>query len=238
MIMVLLAGAVLEGNPPAAVLHSAESTGVISAARTSFYCQTPFVGTSINASTGYGSELADDIPHYLDGMGFNEITLWIAEWQISDPQDWIDPDGVRIRIYDDVCPPLLDPVQLFDVAWSEITTTLTYSGGPWVIYEAVIPLPEAVTITTATSIGIQVINSWGDGFPWVGVMALYTEDSYGCPAFLSDPTHGAPRWTRIDQQTGTQFDIAYCLDMQTVGIPPEETPVRATSWGRVKGYYR
>jgi hypothetical protein len=224
---------------PGERLQMGEAIGGVPAPRGSFYCQVPeFVFATINASTGFGPELADDVPGDLQGMAFNEITLWVGEWYMEDPDLWVDPDAVRLRIYDDVCPPPLEPAQLIDVAWEDIETSLYSEGGPFVIREATIPLPADVVVSDFMSIGIQVVNPWGDQWPYVGVMALFTEDGFGCPLWVSDPGHGLPRWTSSEDALGDAYDIAYCLGTQTISVPPDNPPVDTVSWGRVKGLWR
>jgi len=68
------------------------------------YCQEPDFEAVYNMSTGFDSEIADDIPAALGGKKIVEVTLWMGEWY-----GWQDPDGVTVNFYQGVCPPLILP---------------------------------------------------------------------------------------------------------------------------------
>src|SRR5512136_165985 len=55
-----------------------------------FYCQAPHVYLqTINASTGFYSEVADDIPNSFAGMVIHDVVFYVSEWAGY----WMDPEG-------------------------------------------------------------------------------------------------------------------------------------------------
>ena len=198
----------------------------------SLYCQTPIPFASLNSSTGWGIEIADDVPASLGGSSFNVVKLWVAEWQIFDPADWVDPEAIWIRLYDTACPPSQIAYAEYRIPWSEIETSLWWPGNPWVVYEARISLPTVETIPpTSISIGVQVENSWGTGGPYPGFMVIDENDVVGCPVWRSAPLLGIPRWTEFG------LDLGFCLEYEPATSVADDH-VRDASWGLLKAMYR
>jgi hypothetical protein len=193
-----------------------------------FYCQPPSTVGAIGASSAFQSEVADDVPRALAGMPFNQVRVWIAEWILDHPSQWVNPTGVRVQIYNENCPPELSPAVSYTVPWAQITTTLWFVGNSRVVYEAVVPLPEAVTIGLHTSIGFQVLNSWGQNQPWQGLEVCF--DTFGCALWVDQPPD-YPRWSQIFPQ----YDLAYCLGMATTSVPAAVAPA---TWGSIKAAFR
>jgi hypothetical protein len=192
-----------------------------------FYCQHPaFVWLSVNASSGRMSEVADDVPRAFDGMPFNQVKLWIAEWNAP----WQEPTAVRIQIYNANCPPELVPAVSYQVPWANVVKTLYTFNPPFpgVVYEAVVPLPQAAMVGGHTSIGVQVVNSWGSGPPNLGVMM--SDEIFGCFFWADMPLDGFPRWSHMP----FDYDLAYCLGMATTSVPEAVEPA---TWGSIKAAF-
>jgi len=190
-----------------------------------FYCEHPaFVPLSINASSGRFSEVADEVPRALAGMPFNQVRLWIAEWEAP----WQEPTGVRVQIYNAICPPEIVPPVSYLVPWANVVKTLYTINFPAVVYEAVIPLPEAATCGLRTSIGVQVMSIWGSGPPYLGV--LMSDEVFGCFFWTDQPLDNFPRWS----QMVFQYDLAFCLGMTTTSVPEAVEPA---TWGSIKAAF-
>jgi len=192
-----------------------------------FYCQHPAIAyLSVSASSGQLSEVADDVPRTLAGMPFNQVRLWIAEWNAP----WQEPTAVRVQIYNANCPPELVPPVSYLVPWANVVKTLYTSNPPFpgVVYEAVIPLPEAVAVGLHTSIGVQVMNSWGTDMPYLGV--LMSDEVFGCFFWADLPLGGYPRWSHMP----FDYDLAYCLGMATTSVPEAVEPA---TWGSIKAAF-
>ncbi len=194
------------------------------------YCQTPEPFGSVNASTGWSSKVADDIPLVLSGQTFNQVTIWVAEWQIPDESHWVDPDAVWVRLYDGTCPPPDDAFAEYRVPWADVETMLWWPGNPWVVYEARVPLPEPVTLPfAATSIGFQIENSWGSAVPHSGVMFVRNGSHGACRFWFTLPPEN-PVCTEVTED----WDLGFCLGYRTTTSIPDEPFVHPVSWGRLK----
>ena len=176
-------------------------------ARSSFYCQDPdYVGV-YNVSSGFGSEIADDIPNEFAGDTVTEVTLWVGEWSAP----WQDPTGVTVNFYGAQCPPAMDPMLSFMIPWDQWTTQLVYSGIA-VVYRAEATLPEPVELEAGMSIGGQVIITWGHDEPFAGVCSTAEWEISGCgEAYLDASWWGYARWSPTSLYTQIPRDFAYCL---------------------------
>jgi hypothetical protein len=194
---------------------SPESPGAC-ASRDAFYCQPP-IWASANASSGYGSEMADDIPDALAGQGFNVVTLYVSEWLAP----WADPQGLAVNIYDGACPPPLTPYRHYEFGWNELEPEQAYyQPGYMTVYMVTASLPETFTITTQMSVGGYVINDWGDVAPYCGFCLTEFDAGYGCDElFWDDPLNGVIRWTRFYDAYGYHADLAYCLSEELTDAP-------------------
>ncbi len=199
-----------------------------------FYCQQPTPYYLVNASTGYNSEVADDIPaEYADREIF-QITLYVAEWSAI----WIDPQTLVVNFYNSACPPELAPDLHYEFPWGELETSLFFSGTARTVYEVVATLPAPVTIQDPMSIGSYVVIDWGQSAPYCG-LAMTPEMVFGCGEAYWDFLPDAPRWTPVSIGTGQDpADLAYCLTGGTTSVSDSPPPVdHDTSWGRVKRLY-
>ena len=176
-------------------------------ARSSFYCQDPdYVGV-YNVSSGFGSEIADDIPNEFAGDTVTEVTLWVGEWSAP----WQDPTGVTVNFYGAQCPPAMDPMLSFMIPWDQWTTQLVYSGIA-VVYRAEATLPEPVELEAGMSIGGQVVIAWGHDEPFAGVCSTAEWEISGCgEAYLDASWWGYTRWSPTSLYTQIPRDLAYCL---------------------------
>ncbi len=173
------------------------------------YCQ-PAGWTGINASSGYGSEIADDIPASLTGQSFNTVTLYMGQWLAT----WIDPQGLAIDIMYEQCAPSVVADLHFEFLWSELSPVFVGQSGSLTYYEVTAVLPTPLTITTNMSLGAYVLNDWGNGAPFCGFSATQRDDIFGCDeAYWEAPSDGAVRWTSLSAASGFYGDLAYCLSL-------------------------
>jgi len=199
----------------------------------SFHCQTSLYG-SANASTGYGSEMADDIPASLAGLSIQRVTLLVAEWLAP----WIQPDGIEIRFYAGACPPSLAPSSVFLFTWEELSGFRRNDiDPPFTVYEMTALLPSAVEIVPPMSIGAIVKNSWGTSTPSCGFMFGRANAIAGCDGFYWHLPPQVPHWSAM-----SFGDLWMCLGSDATGVPlgDESAPQAAqeTSWGGIKRLYR
>jgi hypothetical protein len=202
------------GTGPA--FHISPEPAHTCATRDAFYCQPP-IWASANASSGYGSEIADDIPRALEGQNFNVVSFYVSEWLAP----WTDPQGLVVNIYDDACPPPLAPYRHYEFVWSELgPEQVYYQPGYMTVYMVTATLPETVTITTHMSIGGYVLNDWGDVAPYCGFCLTEFDAGYGCDElFWDDPPNDVIRWTRFYDAFGYHADLAYCLSEELTDAP-------------------
>ena len=196
--------------------------------RDAIYCQQFHSGWNAgNASSGFGSEMADDIPAALAGSEVGGVTFYVAQWGAG----WQDFTGFIVNFYDNQCPPEQDPAYSFNIPWASLTVTTLYEGG-WVVKQVDAILPESVTLTATMSIGGLVDQNWGQNAPFCGL--CFTDDYAinGCgEGYWDGDNWGAPRWTPFSAYWGTQWDLAYCLEGGAV-------PAEESTWGTIKGLYR
>ncbi|MFB3907333.1 MAG: hypothetical protein ACE15D_02920 [Candidatus Eisenbacteria bacterium] len=195
--------------------------------RDALYCQMPSPSWGCyNASTGFGSELADDIPSNLAGETVASVVLWAAEWA---GQEWQPFTSLIVNFYHESCPPNLDPDVHYEVPYSQLHVTEAYAGS-WFVYECTAPLNPPIVVGATMSIGGLLDNAWGTDLPYCG-LAITDWLEYGCECWWDGDYWGALRWTACDPYF-EPVDLAYCL------LPPEPVPAEATSWGRVKSLFR
>lgn len=194
-----------------------------------FYCQNTFYGTLLRAFSSLDEEIADDIPAAHDGRQISEVKVWMMEWGAS----WIDPDGIRIRFYNSACPPALDHDLEFIVDWSLISKVLVDPPVlAWGGYELTIPLPAPVTIQSPQSIGVSVVNSWGNGAPWAGFYT--TPPVTGCEHYFG------PGWAPASEYPGSPADLAFCLTESEIAtsVPTRTVRDMQSTWSEVKQLFR
>lgn len=181
-----------------------------------FYCQPPHMYLwTINASTGFASEAADDIPDDFYGMDIMDVVCYVSEWGGS----WMDPGGVYINFYDAECPPGMSPVSSFYFDWASLEKVVVYDDpGYFTTYRVRAYLPNPMLIGYDMSIGFQVANTWGDMAPYCGVVMTDEGVVFGdCEGYWDGVYWGFPRWTGLDAATGIPIDVAYCLSDGTGG---------------------
>ncbi len=200
-------------EPTRAVAPEAVTVPLLAA---EFYCQPPneYLQT-INASSAFDAEVADDIPDEFVGVEIDDVVFYVSEWGGS----WIDPAGVEVRFYDAECPPQQVASMSFYFDWAGIEKELIYdSPGVFTSYRVRVYLPEAVTITADMSIGFVVDCPWGTAAPYAGVVMTEDDVIFGdCGAYWDAEYWGYPRWTRVIDYFGTDWDVAYCLSSEPTG---------------------
>lgn len=180
-----------------------------------FYCQEPHVYLqTINASTAFESEIADDIPDDFYCTNINDVVFYVAEWGAG----WVDPAGVYVNFYNAECPPGQDPYLSFYFTWAEVEAEQVYSSSTFNCFRVQVYLPELVHIEYDLSIGFVVDTPWGQTVPYAGITMTNDYDVYGdCMAYWSPEYWGYPRWTAVADYFGTSWDVAYCLSSPTEG---------------------
>jgi len=239
VIAALSASLVLVTSPLTGALESGPAssgpvaTGVVPAPpRGTIYSQPAAIGFSVNASTEFNSEVADDLPDSLVGRSVGEVTLYVAEWA---HWEWVEPLGIIISFYDGTCQPDLAPAVTCSVGWSDLVTELLDESPPTrIVYSATAALPSPVTVTADMSIGAYVVTDW-EPQPYAGLTMTAPDNIYGCgQAYWDDEEHGAPRWTPLSDATTISADLAFCLAESGTGID-DAAPV---SWSRIKSIYK
>ena len=178
------------------------------------FCQPPTAGYyTMNASTGYASELADDFPEEF-GVGqwmVDEIVVYIGEWG----DDWVNPAGIIVNLYSGDCPPDMAPYQTLyfpggDPAFMDFFFVNDQPGS--YDLEVTLYVNPNFQILSPMSIGFVVDNTWGEGAPYCGVDYTVDDDIYGCgEAYIDHAYWEHPRWTPASASHGAPVDIAYCL---------------------------
>ena len=198
---------------------------------TGTYCQDPSDG-AINASTGYESELADDIPHALAGSTISHVTFHHVQWEAT-VTGYVEPTSLIVNFYVESCPPDMEPDLSFTIAWDELDTEMTFESDDTYRARITATLPMDVTIVAGMSIGVLVDNDWGEGWPFNGFATTHRDEvGATCEGHFDGDHWGNPRWTRISELIGVESGVAYCL--QTL----DPTPTQLTSWSAVKATYR
>jgi len=173
-----------------------------------------------NMSSGFDAEIADDIPVEWAGYTLEAVTLWMGEWFSMGGPEWRDPLGMRLNLYQESCPPEMVPSQTIEIDWIDLEKTLVYDSGGSMVYEVVIPVSPALTITPGMSIGATVLIDWGHDEPFAGICATSQYVSYGaCVAHLDATWWGYARWTPIDFYTTIPQDLGFCLSGQLAAAP-------------------
>jgi hypothetical protein len=193
--------------------------------RTLIHCQDPTdIYSTTNASTGFGSECVDDIPAELDGMYVGQIVVYIGEWGGS---GWVDPSGIIVNLYNEDCPPNLDPYDTLYFNWddpAQVEYEFVNDTGTSFDLRVTLFLGNMLYIQAPMSIGFVVDNNWGEEPPFCGVD--YSPNVHGCGIGYYDHDYwGEPRWTEA-------YDVAYCLDDEGV------VAVKNSTWSSVKQLYR
>jgi len=182
-----------------------------------FYSQDPDYESVYNMSSGFDSEIADDIPGEFAGQTIRQLTLWVGEWS----GDWQDPDGITVNFYDSICPPAMVPVISFMIPWDQWDKELVYNGIA-MVYRVTGDLPQEIEILPQMSIGGFVNISWGSNEPFTGLCATPFYTTYGeCVAYLDADNWGYERWTAIDHYTQIPQDFAYGLSEEATSIDDE-----------------
>jgi len=180
--------------------------GRIQTQRPTDYFQEPDFEAVYNMSTGFDSEIADDIPAALSGKMIVEVTLWMGEWY-----GWDDPDGVTVNFYQGACPPLIHPFLSITIPWSDWEKELVHAGLA-TVYRITAALPQPVEILPQMSIGGYVNISWGPVEPFTGLCATEEWNIHGLgEAYLDGASWGYTRWTSTAFYTGIPRDLAYRL---------------------------
>ena len=183
-------------------------------ARDSFYCQTTSTDwNAFNASSGFSSEMADDIPATYAGQSVSEVTFYVAQWYGG----WTPFTSITVNFYDASCPPNQTADYSFEVPYGECTVEQVYAGS-WYVYSVFIYLPSVITIGTTTSIGGVVNQDWGQNPPYCGLVTC--DQVAGCGGYWAAEYWGYPRWSPFSDYLGYDMDVAYCLGYS--GIPDDE----------------
>jgi len=181
-----------------------------------FYCQPPHVYLqTINASTAFLSEAADDIPDGFAGMVIHDVVFYVTEWGGY----WTDPEVVYVNFYGAECPPGMAADLTYHFTWGELQKTIVYDApGSFTCYRCLALLPAGVTIGADMSLGFQVVTPWGEVAPYAGIVC--TDDyavSGDCEGYWDGTNWGYPRWSLISALVGVPLDVAYCLSDGTGG---------------------
>ena len=193
--------------------------------RTLIHCQEPTATYSTtNASTGFESEFADDIPAELDGLYVGQIVVYIGEWGGT---GWVDPAGIIVNLYTEDCPPDMAPYDTYYFDWGDpdqMEYEFVNDTGTAFDLRVTLFLGNMLLIQSPMSIGFVVDNTWGIDPPYCGVD--YSPNTYGCGLGYYDHEYwGEPRWTMYN-------DVAYCLDDEGV------VATESSTWSAVKQLYR
>ena len=199
-----------------------------------FYSQ-DWVNASLNASTAFDSEAADDVPSTYEGAVLGSVTLYVAEWLGT---AWVDPSGVTLNLYFGSCPPPLPPDLTYSYEWEDLDPQFVYSGSPgnMFIYSVELVLPAELEIPSEFSIGATVLMDWGAVPPYCGLALANYADPAGCGELYWDNVEsGAPRWTTLSSVAGFSADLAYELRAPQTGVPEEPF---VSTWSHLKALYR
>ena len=239
-LLVTAVAASAHGADPSAILVlESESAPAVTTRDNPFYCQ-PVWGGGVNASLGFGSEIADDIPDSLTGRLISQITLYMAEWVPGGYVVWTIPYGIAINFYESGCPPDQTPAATLVFDWTSLDAQLAYDNPNFmIVYEVTATLPSPVVISPAMSIGAYVINDWGENTPYCGFWFTPTDSVSGCGEAYWDFPGSAPRWTPFSQGGGYHADLACCLSGVPTSVPVAGAgSSEGRSWGEVKSLFR
>ena len=219
-VALLAIGAPMASAAPTDLVSPTGSAPQSEPSRNAFYCQPADYSMIYNISSGFGAEIADDIPVEWEGYDLEAVTLWMGEWFSVGGPPWQDPVGVRLNLYHESCPPEMEPTITTEIAWNDLEKTLVYSSGGITIYEVIIPLSPPVTMGAGMSLGATALIDWGQEEPFAGICATPWYVSYGaCVAHLDATWWGYDRWTPIDYYTTIAQDLGYCLHGSLASAP-------------------
>jgi hypothetical protein len=196
------------------------------------WCQNPHLyWWTANASTPFGSELADDIPRDLGCIWIYGIAVIALEWGGY----WLDPAGIIVNLYDDGCPPAMAPFMSYYFPWALTNAVQVYSSPGWMeAYALTLFLDAPIQVGPTTSLGFQLDLPWGQNPPYGGCVLTNDLDVYGCGEAYWDGTYwGYPRWGTISGYFGTPVDLAYCIIGEYGPSATEQS-----TWGSVKTLYQ
>jgi hypothetical protein len=205
--------------------------------RDCIYDQGPINGYwwTINASTPFGSEAADDIPNDLYCHEVGAVTFIGLEWAAY--SGWQDPAGVIVTLYNGQCPPAQTGDEYyFDWMGPDMDAVLIYEdyGYSMFGYEITCYFCPPFHIDEGMSLGFALDLTWGQNSPYGGTTMTEFDYVYGCGmAYWDGENWGVPRWTRVGDYFGYNADIVYSL---CEGVGPSAT--ESSTWGSVKGLYR
>jgi hypothetical protein len=196
-----------------------------------FYCQQPVSDYyAINASSGFASEVVDDIPDEWDGRMLEAVTVYLAEWGGA----FSEPSNVVINVYNNDCLTIeQSPIVSYVVSYGDVTATVLMDD-PWSVVQLYVPLPEPIELGSTGSIGWYVENSWGQEPPYCGAILTDNNDVWGdCEAYWDGDYWGYVRWTPLSDYYGNGISqgLAYCLGEH------DPSPTVQTTWGRIKSLY-
>ncbi len=234
VMLVAFGGLAFAVNPMEEPVIGIDTSKPYEPSREMLYCQPPTSGFyTKNASSGFGSEFADDIwDEYGGGQWFvDEVVVYVGEWGA----DWVDPSGVVMNLYAGNCPPELDAYQTYYFPWGDPA----YMDMIWVNdnpssydLEVTLYIDPPFQIIAPMSIGFYVDNYWGEDPPYCGIDYTETGDIYGCgEGYLDHDYWGFPRWTTTGVAGGASTDLAYCLNGTGTTGTIEST------WSLVKNLY-
>jgi hypothetical protein len=185
---------------------------------------------TLNASTPFMSELADDIPDAALPASIWGVGCIALEWGGY----WMTPGGVILSLYDGGCPPSLNPFwsMYFDWNGPYMETALVYDDPGWMTaYVVSMYMPEPVCVSPRTSLGFMLDIPMGP--PYGGFVMTNDYDVYGCGEAYWDGTYwGYPRWGTISGFFGVSADVSYALYGE-----PGPSATEQTTWGSVKSLY-
>jgi hypothetical protein len=188
---------------------------------------------TLNASTAFGSEFADDIPADLYPYRVYGLIFYAGEWAGY----WQNPSGFYINYYFGCCPPGTAPNLSYYYAWdnARMTRQLYYSSPGWFESWEVTQMFEPVGARDpCMSIGFQLDTPWGPTPPYAGVAATDYYDVYGCgQAYWCFEYYGIGRWVTIGSYFGVTADMAYGL----IGRHEPPSATATSTWGAVKSIY-
>jgi hypothetical protein len=193
-----------------------------------FYCQHPSSAwMAVNASSGFFSEVVDDLPGEFQGGSLTGAVHYVAEWGAG----WVNPQSFTWEVFNGDCPPEVNPVASFTVDWSQLDPVLLYTGG-WTVYQITGYWYNHVYIGAHTTLGGFSNNNWGENAPYCGLVIC--DEVSGCgEGYWAGEYWGYPRWTPLSMVIGYS-DVAYCA----IGFGSGVIPVNQTTWGRVRSLYR
>ncbi len=233
--ILLLTAATASADDPSGLLLP--DGGEVPATRDAFYCQSSWVG-SVNASSGYDSEVADDIPDEFTGWVIDKIVLYVAEWMGT----WVDPYGIAVNLYNSECPPDLEPTTHMEFDWAELSPVLEYHSPSFMtVYKVTATLPTPVVIEEEMSIGAYVLQDWGTNPPFCGFWFTPEDSVYGCGELYLDYQSGAPRWTAFlnAAPSGYYSDLTYCLIEASTSVGEAQVDSsEIQTWGEIKEFFR